>query len=187
MIIPPKLTHGDNLASLFEKFNRVIDYLREIRLVAGNGIRISRQPAGTTIESTATASGGTPATPPQGHAFDAELINKGTEENPDYYVRIYNSSLPDSPYAGVVVVYEWDMPIPVTELKVTTQDGFFVVLDITYVKNGDPPFSFQFSLLPYGSGSDVGYLTARKYIAQGKIPDVSSLMSGDYYIDGRWA
>ena len=57
MMIPPKLRHGDNLANLFEKFNTVIDYLREIRLVAGNGIRINRLPAGTTIESTATATG----------------------------------------------------------------------------------------------------------------------------------
>ena len=63
MMIPPKLQHGDNLANLFEKFNTVIDYLREIRLVAGNGIRINRLPAGTTIESTATAAGGTPAGP----------------------------------------------------------------------------------------------------------------------------
>lgn len=57
MRIPDKLKHGDNLGNLFEKFNSVIDYLREIRLVAGNGIRINRLAAGTTIESTATASG----------------------------------------------------------------------------------------------------------------------------------
>ena len=55
MMIPPKLQHGDNLGNLFEKFNTVIDYLREIRLVAGNGIRINRMAAGTTIESTAAA------------------------------------------------------------------------------------------------------------------------------------
>ena len=96
MMIPPKLTHGDNLANLFEKFNRVIDYLHEIRLVAGNGIRLNRLSAGTTIESTATASGGTSSAPPPGHPFDARIINKGTGENPDYYVRIYDSTLPDS-------------------------------------------------------------------------------------------
>ena len=58
MMIPPKLRHNDNLGNLFEKFNAVIDYLREIRLIAGNGIRLNRLPAGTTIESTATAEGG---------------------------------------------------------------------------------------------------------------------------------
>ena len=62
-MLPNKLQHGDNLANLFEKFNTVIDYLREIRLVAGNGIRINRLPAGTTIESTAAASGSPPSPP----------------------------------------------------------------------------------------------------------------------------
>lgn len=61
MLLPPKLTHGDNLANLFEKFNAIIDYLRESRLVAGNGIRINRMTAGTTIESTATTTGGVSA------------------------------------------------------------------------------------------------------------------------------
>ena len=187
MMIPPKLTHGDNLANLFEKFNRVIDYLHEIRLVAGNGIRLNRLSAGTTIESTATASGGTSSAPPPGHPFDARIINKGTGENPDYYVRIYDSTLPDSPYAGVVYVYEWEMSVPVTDLAVTSPDGFYVVLDITYDKDGELPFSIQFSLFPYGGGSDIGYLTVRYHIASGKIPNVSSYLSGDIYVDGRWA
>ena len=187
MMIPPKLTHGDNLANLFEKFNTVIDYLREIRLVAGTGIRINRLPAGTTIESTATATGGSTSAPPQGHPFDVMLINKGTEEDPDYYVKIYNSALPDSPYAGVIIIYDWDVYVPVTEVKVTTQDNFFVVLDITYTGSGDPPFSTPFLLYPFGSGGDVGYLTQREYIAQGKIPNVASSMSGNIEVNNRWA
>ena len=187
MRLPPKLTHGDNLANLFEKFNTVIDYLRETRLVPGPGIRINHIAAGISIESTATATGGSPATPPQGHPFDVQLINKGTEENPDYYVRIYDSSMPDSPYAGIIIIYDWSVYVPVTEVKVTTQDRFYVVLDITYTGSGDPPFSIPFSLLPYGSGSDVGYLTQREYIAQGKIPNVASRMSGNIVVNNRWA
>lgn len=186
-MLPSKLNHGDSLARLFDRWNQLVDYLHEIRLVAGNGIRINRLPAGTTIESTATATAAAAAPPKKdGHPFDAEMINKGTEENPRYYVRIYNSALPDSPYAGVLTVYEWDMSVPVTEIEVTTQNGFFIVLDITY-EEGKPPFSIQFSLSPHGSGSEVGYLTAREYIAEGKIPNVESRISGDIYVYGRWA
>lgn len=185
-MLPNKLTHGEKLDDLFRKYNEMIDYLRETRLVPGPGMRINRLPSGTTIESTAKP-GGLPSAPPKGHPFDAQLINKGSEGNPQYYVRIYNSSLPDSPYAGIVGVYEWDMSVPVTELKVTTQDGFFVVLDITYEEGGNPPFSIQFSFLPYGSYTEVGYLTQRVYIAQGKIPNVASMISDNIAVDNRWA
>lgn len=184
MILPPKLTHGDNQGNLFEKFNSVIDYLREIRPVAGNGVRISRLPAGMKIESTATGTGGGVSAGEAGHPFDAQIINKGTSENPQYYVKIYNSAMPDSPYAGIVEVYEWSSPVPVTELRVTTQDNFFIVLDVTYVQGGNPPYSIVMSLNP---SWDVGYLTARTYIAGGKLPSVTSRVSGDIYITGRWA
>ena len=58
---PLKLRHGDTLATLYDKFNAVIDYLARTRIVAGSGIRVSQLPAGQTIESTATAHGGTAA------------------------------------------------------------------------------------------------------------------------------
>ena len=186
MMIPPKLRHGDNLSNLFEKFNTVIDYLREIRLVAGNGIRINRRPAGTTIESTATATGGTPAAPPQGHPFDAELINKGTEGNPNYYVRIFNSALPDSPYAGIVYFGDWDIYVNAAELAVNTQNGFFVALTVTYTETGSPPFQSEFSLVPYGSSltpSETQFIT---YVAEGKLPDVASRQKTDISIERRW-
>lgn len=62
-MLPNKLQHGDSTARLFDLWNQLIDYLREIRLVAGNGIRINRLPAGTTIESTATAAAGAVSVP----------------------------------------------------------------------------------------------------------------------------
>lgn len=186
MMIPPKLTHGDNLANLFEKFNTVIDYLREIRLVAGNGIRINRLPAGTTIESTATATGGTPAAPPQGHPFDAALINKGTEESPDYYVKIYNSALPDSPYAGIVYVGDWDIYVGAAEIQVTTQNGFFVDLTVTYTGSGSPPFTSGFSLRQYGFQPTQSETQFSTYVAQGKLPAVASRQQTDISIERRW-
>lgn len=188
MMIPPKLQHGDNLQNLFQKFNTVIDYLREIRLVAGHGIRINHLPAGTTIESTATASGGTPSAPPSGHPFDAKLINKGTEENPQYAARIYNSALPDSPYAGFVYAGDWDIQVSAQNVSVSTENGFFVVLAVTYDSTQSPPFSVSLSLVPYGSGGSLypDEHTFRQIIAEGKIPDIASRITGDITITGRW-
>ena len=56
-MLPNKLQHGDSIARLFDLWNQLIDYLQATRLVAGHGIRINKHPAGTTIESTATATG----------------------------------------------------------------------------------------------------------------------------------
>ena len=187
MRIPDKLKHGDKLGNLFEKFNTVIDYLREIKLVAGSGIRLNQHVNGTTIESTATAAGGGSPAGAAGHSFDAKIVNTGTAESPVWKVRIFNSTLPDSPYAGIVSVYEWDMSVPVSELVVTTQDGFFVIMDVTYVGVGNPPFSIQFSLLPYSSDNSPSYTTYRAYIAEGKLPSVESRMTGDIIVYGRWA
>ena len=114
-MFPPKLTHGDNLANLFQKFNTVIDYLREIRLVAGNGIRINRLPAGTTIESTATATGGSPQAPAEYvdlGPFDMKAVNTGTEENPVWKIRVYNSKdETDSGIAGLLIIGQRQLPV----------------------------------------------------------------------------
>lgn len=188
-MIPMKLNHGDNLANLFQKYNEVIDYLRQTRLVAGPGMRINKLASGITIESTATAAGGSPAAPPQGHPFDAELINKGTGDSPNYYVRIYNSELPDSPYAGIVAVGDWEIEVPAAELAVNTQNGFFVVLSVVYDNTQNPPFPVSLAVVPYGGGGG-GVLpdeyTFRSVIAEGKTPDVASRMTGDITVSGRY-
>ena len=190
-MFPNKIQHGDNLANLFEKFNTVIDYLREIRLVAGNGIRINRLPAGTTIESTATATGGTPTTSAakEVHPFDAQIINKGTEENPQYYVRIFNSGFPDYPYAGWLYVGQYEFEIPATELAITTENVFFVWIIVAYDSTNNPPFDISLRLYPWGSSppeysSDTAWCET---IAQGQLP-VTLQTFYDSYIEvrGRW-
>lgn len=187
-MFPNKIQHGDNLANLFQKYNEVIDYLRQTRLVAGPGMRINKLPAGITIESTATAAGGSPAAPVDtSHPFDAEIVNKGTVESPSYYVRIYNSALPDSPYAGIVYVGDWDFTVPPAELPINTDGQFFVDLLIQYVKNNNPPFSSSFVVRSYNSSIHDNYDTYRKTIAGGKLPDIASYQTeGNFEILGRW-
>ena len=136
MMIPPKLTHGDNLANLFEKFNTVIDYLREIRLVAGPGIRINRLPAGTTIESTASAAAGIPAVPEavptvQPGPFAVEIYDASQDEeeaDPDLRIRLYNSAT-GSGYAGLVTIGSFRTYIQNQEWEL--QEGL-VYLDVTW-------------------------------------------------------
>ncbi len=185
-MLPPKLTHGDNLANLFEKFNTVIDYLREIRLVAGHGIRINHLPAGTTIESTATASGGSPAAPAaNNHPFDVKIINNGTEESPEYYARIYNSALPDSPYAGVVEIGSRNISVPVAEVQITTNDYFYVDIVITYNRNTDQ-FTISFQVRAALVTPQDGNTTYRKSIGLGKVPNIDAWQTTDIEVTGRW-
>ena len=185
-MLPNKLNRGDSLVRLFDLWNQLIDYLHEIRLVAGNGIRINRLPAGTTIESTATATGGTPSAPPPGHPFDAKIINKGTEANPQYYARIYNSAIPDSPYAGILYVGEDAFDITAAEVAITTQNGFFIDLSVSYTGSASNPFTTSFNLRQYGTpipSSDTTYIVS---VAEGKLPDISSRMTSDITVTGRW-
>ena len=185
-MLPNKLNRGDSLVRLFDLWNQLIDYLHETRLVAGHGIRINRLPAGTTIESTATATGGTPAAPPQGHPFDAKLINKGTEENPQYYVQIYNSALPDSPYAGIVYVGYTTLKIPAAEIEISTQNGFFIDLSVSYTGSESNPFTNSFNLRQYGSDIPSSNTTYVAVVAEGKLPDIASRITADITVTGRW-
>ena len=121
-----------------------------------------------------------------GHPFDAEIINKGTEESPLYYVKIFNSGFPDSPYAGIVYVGDWAVSIESAEVPVTTADGFFVDLNVTYTGTGTIPFTSGFSLREYGTqpeGSETEFATT---IAEGKLPNVASRQMTDISIERRW-
>ena len=185
-MFPPKLTHGDNLANLLEKYNRMIDYLRETRLVAGPGMRINRLPAGTTIESTATAVGSAASAPDEGnpHPFDMEIINKGTAESPSYYVRIFNSAYPDSAYAGVVSIGHSSINVPVTEIQVSIDGYFFVDIVVNYTNNA---YGITFQVRPLEQSPQDGYTTTyRKTIGQGKLPSVNSWQSTAVEVLGRW-
>ena len=185
-MLPNKLQHGENLADLFRKYNEMVDYLRETRLVAGPGMRINRLPAGITIESTAKPGGGLPSAPPKGHPFDAQLINKGTEESPKYYVRIYNSALPDSPYAGIVYVGDFTLQIPAAEIEITTENGFFIDLSVSYTGSESTLFTTAFSLRQYGSNLPSSETTYIAVVAEGKLPDIASRITEDITVTGRW-
>ena len=122
----------------------------------------------------------------QKHPFDAELINKGTEDSPSYYVRIYNSALPDSPYAGILYVGDSAFDISVAEIAINTQNGFFIDLSVSYTGSESNPFTTSFNLRQYGTpipSSDTTYIVS---VAEGKIPDVSSRMTSDITVTGRW-
>lgn len=181
MLLPPKLTHGDNLGNLFAKFNEVIDYLREIRLVPGSGIRINRLPTGTTIESTATASGGSPSAPAadEPHPFDVEWIESGSE----YTARIFNSALPDSPYAGTVYIGGYIYSVPVSTVTVGS-DRKYIDIVVTYDAENNPVYTVQ---LQTRSGTVTDPLTTfRQCIAEVKYPDIDSRTTDDIHITGRW-
>jgi len=184
-MIPNKLQHGDSTARLFDLWNQLIDYLLETRLVAGSGISINKHPAGTTIESTATATGGGQSAP-AAHPFDAEIINKGTEENPQYYVRIYNSALPDSPYAGNVIVNDWSISVPVTELKITSEGNYWIRMTVDYTQGSNPPYTVTLALIPYGSYPPIGYTTWQHQIGSGNAESVTSNVTGNIEVTGRW-
>lgn len=89
-MFPNKLQHDDTLASLLQKYNEMVDYLREIRLVPGSGIRINKHSAGTTIESTATATGGVSIPPDQWNISAIE-----SEDHIDVTVRVQRAEDPN--------------------------------------------------------------------------------------------
>ena len=197
MMIPPKLTHGDNLANLFEKFNTVIDYLREIRLVAGNGIRINRLPAGTTIESTATAGGGGASSPgeyiPRG-TFDVEVINAGTEENPTWKLRVYNSAdTTGSGVAGLLIVGRRQFEVEEEELEPPEGESSYryLYLDVVY----DPEelqYTYELKIteddeLPQDEEREYTEVICMIYsVGYGK-PLIGSMRAlGNIIVTGRW-
>lgn len=127
-----------------------------------------------------------PVDPPAGHPFDAELVNQGTDEEPQFAVKVFNSALPDSPYAGIVYIGDWTFSVPVDELEISDDRGFFVDLVVTYVPGGNTPFSLGFELRQYGAVVQDNYTTFRQTIAEGKLPDVVSRQKTDITVEGRW-
>ena len=124
-MLPSKLTHGDNLQNLFQKFNTVIDYLREIRLVAGNGIRINHLPAGTTIESTTTATGGgSPSVSAYSGMFQLKL-STGEEGNS---VSVIDGMDPDADECGIVGYGGESYSVPVWNAAVSQGIEWYIYL-----------------------------------------------------------
>ena len=132
-MFPLKLKHGDSFSTLFDRFNQLIDYLREIRLVAGPGIRINRLPAGiklsTNVLSGAASTAFQPDTGNGGpFAVTIEEVSEDNADEPNRIIRLYDSSS-DSGTAGMVTIGSYREMIE--DQKWDAQAGI-VYLDITY-------------------------------------------------------
>ena len=195
-MLPNKLQHGDSIARLFDLWNQLIDYLLATRLVAGSGIRINRLPAGTTIESTATATGGSPSAPASGESgtFDYEAVNTGTEENPVWKIRVYNSAdYADTGIAGLLIIGSRQFPVDEVILEPPEgQSGYrYLYLDVVYDPD-ERAYSYELKIsedyeIPETEEREYIEVLALMYnVGYGK-PVLSPLRAlGNITVTGRW-
>ena len=132
-MIPNKLKHGDSLSDLFRGFNSVIDYLRQTRIVPGDGVSIDHNPAGIVVKAIRRSSSGVPsaagAAEDDGGPFAVEIYDANEDaETPDWRVLLYNSKSA-SGIAGLVTIGSYREAIE--DLEWEPQEGM-VYLDITY-------------------------------------------------------
>lgn len=122
------------------------------------------------------------------HPFDVELVNSGTDENPAYSVRVYDSTAPDSDYAGIVYLGRSTFSVPAAAvLPPDTPVYFYIYLLIQYDPEADPADRYSFSFVTSGDAAiQDGNQTARIAIAYGKLPDIKSRQSDDIHITDRW-
>lgn len=132
-----------------------------------------------------TASNTSPSSSP--HPFDVEIIRSGTEESPSYSVRVFNSALPDSAYAGIVYIGTSTFSVPVDELETELAEGdeFFVDLVITYDAETDPVYTLEFEIRTDADAEDDNNVY-RQTIAGGTFPEIASMQSGNITVAGRW-
>lgn len=130
-MLPQKLRKGDKMASIFDRWNQLIDYLHEIRMVSGAGIRLSKMPSGTVISAMATATGGGRSVVDDDvrGPFAVTIENKGSDETPEWMVKLHNSANAASTVAGMVTIgsFRTLYGVQIWEAK----DGV-VYLDVTY-------------------------------------------------------
>ena len=119
--------------------------------------------------------------------FDVELITGGTEESPTYSVRVFNSALPESAYAGIVYIGTATYSVPVDELEIeaSTGDEFWVDLVITYDANTSPVYTLEFEVVTDPDTEDPDNVF-RQTIAAGILPEIASDVSGNITVLGRW-
>ena len=121
------------------------------------------------------------------HPFDVELVTGGTEEEPTYSVKVYNSALPNSPYAGIVYIGTATYSVPVDELNIEVEEGdeFFVDLVVTYDAETDPVYTLEFEARTDIDIEDDDNVF-RQTIAEGILPEISSMQNGNIRITDRW-
>lgn len=190
-MLPNKLQHGEKLDDLFRKYNEMVDYLRETRLVPGPGMRINRLPSGITIESTAKPGGGLPSAPPKGHPFDLQIINDGTEESPVWKVKILDSLFNDGRagiiFIGTTVVYPLEQILSIP----SGPSSSYVYLRVQYVNDPQSysPYVTDFVIFtgsnPYSD--DLFYLREIGMITwQNGVPNAVARLDQDIEIIERW-
>ena len=137
--------HDTNPVSLVRKlrdgWNVLIDDYMSRRLTAGPGIRLTREPAGTVISSTARGGGGVGGAAGYVGPFAVEATTKNG--NTITEIKIYNSADPDSGICGWSDVVS---PIQNTTLQGSFTESFIVVLNLVYENN---KYSCHFSAEPW--------------------------------------
>ena len=123
----------------------------------------------------------------QKHPFDVELLTGGTEEEPTYSVKVYNSALPDSNYAGIVYIGTGTYSVPVDELEIEAETGdeFFVDLVVTYDAENSPVYALEFEIRTDADYEDEDNVF-RQTIAEGTFPEIASMQSDNIRITDRW-
>lgn len=118
------------MVSIFDRWNQLIDYLHETRLIPGTGVRISKMPAGSVISAMPTSSGiGSPTVDDDARGpFAVTIEDNGTDETPAWKVKLHNTASSTSTGAGMVTigshrrlydVQTWDARSGVVYLDIT--------------------------------------------------------------------
>lgn len=130
-MIPPRLRRGDPIGKLVDYWNMLIDHLNEIRLVPGNGISVSRMPAGTIIKAlgTGNTNAGTSVIQNSSGPFAVVVKNIGDEANSQMAAVLCNSANEKSETAGLLTVGSYRELIPVQNFSLISGTLF---LDILY-------------------------------------------------------
>ena len=121
------------------------------------------------------------------HPFDVQIINTGTEESPSYAVKVYNSALPDSDYAGIVYIGTSTYSVPVDELALAgeAEESFWVDLVVTYDAATSPVYTIEFEIRTDEDYEDEDNVF-RQTIAMGGVPEIASMQSENIRITDRW-
>lgn len=134
-MLPGRLENG-NFISMIRKWSEMwngplLDHLQSMRLIAGNGIRIQHYANGTVIEAEAASAGAAAAVQPDeedGGPFAVEIYNAGSDEAPEWRVKLLNSES-RSGKAGLVTIGSYREMIE--DLDWDAEPGM-VYLDVTY-------------------------------------------------------
>lgn len=188
-MIPQKLKRGDRFALIFDRWNKLVDYLHEIRLVPGRGINIARLPSGIVISSSTAPSGrgGSVAADVARGPFGVTVEDDGDGVEPAWKVRLRNTA-GSSRFAGMVTigshrrlcdVQTWDAREGVVYMDITCDDesdGYRIVFaleDELPATADERRFVLRIADIAYDSEADIYTATQVRPV-------------GDIEVLGRW-